>query len=301
MTVLYKGSVPDLFRTGRDVVVTGTQRADGTFVDDPRVDDHEVPVEVPGREVLSDGRARSRRAHRHARALALRARRRRRGGRSRSAPARALCAERARRRVLLDARRDRRARRRLPARRLLARVRRRATRAARSRCRTRSPPSGAGRKGRCSSGCSSSPAYSALAVWLTRKRARDLVVWVTPVLAGIAVGFSWLLVAVSSPFDTIPAAARRQRAQPEPPEPVHGRAPACSSTSATSGSRCRSRSRWARCSRAGPTSAGSSRRAAGRSSRGRRSGSASCSARTGPTRRSAGAATTPGIRSRTPR
>jgi len=50
-------------------------------------------------------------------------------------------------------------------------------------------------------------AYSALAVWLARKRARDLVVWVTPVLAGIAVGFSWLLVAVSSPFDTIPAAA----------------------------------------------------------------------------------------------
>ena len=30
VAVLYKGSVPDLFRTGRDVVVTGTQRADGT-------------------------------------------------------------------------------------------------------------------------------------------------------------------------------------------------------------------------------------------------------------------------------
>jgi cytochrome c-type biogenesis protein CcmE len=26
VTVLYKGSVPDLFRSGRDVVVTGTQR-----------------------------------------------------------------------------------------------------------------------------------------------------------------------------------------------------------------------------------------------------------------------------------
>src|SRR6476619_7043764 len=36
-------------------------------------------------------------------------------------------------------------------------------------------------------------AYSALAVWLARKRARDLVVWVTPVLAGIALGFTWLL------------------------------------------------------------------------------------------------------------
>ena len=35
VTVLYEGSVPDLFRTGRDVVVTGTQRADGTFVTTP--------------------------------------------------------------------------------------------------------------------------------------------------------------------------------------------------------------------------------------------------------------------------
>src|SRR6478752_4237947 len=44
--------------------------------------------------------------------------------------------------------------------------------------------------------------YAALAVWLNRNRTRDLVVWVTPVLAGIAVGFSFLLVAVASPFDT---------------------------------------------------------------------------------------------------
>jgi cytochrome c-type biogenesis protein CcmE len=35
VTVLYKGSVPDLFRSGRDVVVTGTQRADGLFVTTP--------------------------------------------------------------------------------------------------------------------------------------------------------------------------------------------------------------------------------------------------------------------------
>jgi cytochrome c-type biogenesis protein CcmE len=35
VTVLYTGSVPDLFRVGRDVVVTGTQRADGTFVTKP--------------------------------------------------------------------------------------------------------------------------------------------------------------------------------------------------------------------------------------------------------------------------
>ena len=46
-------------------------------------------------------------------------------------------------------------------------------------------------------------AYAALAVLFARRRARDLVVWVTPVLAGIGVAFTWLLVAVSSPFDTI--------------------------------------------------------------------------------------------------
>ena len=50
-------------------------------------------------------------------------------------------------------------------------------------------------------------AYSALAVWFARRRARDLVVWVTPVLGGIAVGFTWLLVAVSSPFGAIAAPA----------------------------------------------------------------------------------------------
>ena len=35
VTVLYTGSVPDMFRTGRDLVVTGTQRADGVFVSKP--------------------------------------------------------------------------------------------------------------------------------------------------------------------------------------------------------------------------------------------------------------------------
>ena len=44
--------------------------------------------------------------------------------------------------------------------------------------------------------------YAALAVWVNRNRTRDLVVWVTPVLAGIAVGFSFLLVAVATPFAT---------------------------------------------------------------------------------------------------
>jgi cytochrome c-type biogenesis protein CcmF len=50
-------------------------------------------------------------------------------------------------------------------------------------------------------------AYAALAVWFAGRRARDLVVWVTPVLGGIAVAFAWLLVAVSSPFETIAAPA----------------------------------------------------------------------------------------------
>jgi cytochrome c-type biogenesis protein CcmE len=35
VTVLYKGSVPDMFRPGRDVVVTGTQQPDGLFVTKP--------------------------------------------------------------------------------------------------------------------------------------------------------------------------------------------------------------------------------------------------------------------------
>ena len=42
--------------------------------------------------------------------------------------------------------------------------------------------------------------YAALAVWVNRSRTRDLVVWVTPVLGGIALGFAFLLVAVASPF-----------------------------------------------------------------------------------------------------
>ena len=41
--------MPDLFRPGRDIVITGTQRGDGLFVN-AGLDDHEVPVEVPGRQ-----------------------------------------------------------------------------------------------------------------------------------------------------------------------------------------------------------------------------------------------------------
>src|SRR5918911_3601750 len=44
--------------------------------------------------------------------------------------------------------------------------------------------------------------YGALAVALNRRLLRDLTVWVVPVLGGIATFFSFVLVAVASPFDT---------------------------------------------------------------------------------------------------
>jgi cytochrome c-type biogenesis protein CcmF len=44
--------------------------------------------------------------------------------------------------------------------------------------------------------------YGALAVTLNRKLLRDLVVWVVPVMAGIATFFSFMLVVVASPFVT---------------------------------------------------------------------------------------------------
>src|SRR5687767_2025654 len=42
--------------------------------------------------------------------------------------------------------------------------------------------------------------YSATAVLLNRRRARDLVVWVTPVLGAVALFFAFLLVVVATPF-----------------------------------------------------------------------------------------------------
>jgi cytochrome c-type biogenesis protein CcmF len=48
-------------------------------------------------------------------------------------------------------------------------------------------------------------AYAALVVRANRRRAADLMLWVTPVMGAVVVAFSWLLVAVSSPFDTIAA------------------------------------------------------------------------------------------------
>src|SRR6267378_7138585 len=48
--------------------------------------------------------------------------------------------------------------------------------------------------------------YAALAVWLNR-RTRELIAWVVPVLAGVAVFFAFMLCFVSSPFKTAPAPA----------------------------------------------------------------------------------------------
>src|SRR6059036_848901 len=47
--------------------------------------------------------------------------------------------------------------------------------------------------------------FGALAVRLNRLWAADLIVWVVPVVAGVAVFFSFLLVVVASPFATQPA------------------------------------------------------------------------------------------------
>ena len=100
------------------------------------------------------------------------------------------------------------------------------------------------------------------------------------------------------PFET-QLAPRRRRARAVPAEPVHGHAPAAALP------RLRRlddpvRVRDGARSPAAPT--GVDRPCgAGRSCRGRRSASACCSAPSGPTRRSAGAASSPGTRSRTPR
>src|SRR5215472_13250912 len=45
--------------------------------------------------------------------------------------------------------------------------------------------------------------YGALAVLLNRKLLRDVVIWVVPVVGGIATFFSFMLVAVASPFNTV--------------------------------------------------------------------------------------------------
>ena len=97
-------------------------------------------------------------------------------------------------------------------------------------------------------------------------------------------------------------AGRRRRARPVAPEPVHGGAPADALPGLRVDVRSRSRSRWRRSSPAASDARWlvSVRRWTLVSLDGARHRRC-CSARTGPTSRSAGAATGRGIRSRTPR
>ena len=143
--------------------------------------------------------------------------------------------------------------------------------------------------------------YSAAAVLTGRRAGRDVLAWVVPVL-----GARRQLLRASArlrrePVRDAARRRRRRRPQPEPAEPVHGDPPA-DALPRLRRAHGPVRVRDGRAARAAaPTSAGSSRRGAGRSPPGRSSASASCSARTGRTSRSAGAATTRGTRSRTRR
>ena len=68
---------------------------------------------------------------------------------------------------------------------------------------------------------------SVAALALNGRLTRDVLPWTVPILGGDRDASSpSLLVFVASPFATQVGAGRRRRAQPEPPEPVHARAPA---------------------------------------------------------------------------
>ena len=154
VAVVYTGSVPDLFATGRDIVVDG-QLVNGTFVAKPGSMVTKCPSKYSAKPASElDDRARPRGARRHAGPRGLRDRRRllrRRAGGAGGSP---LGSERAHRGVRLDARR----------RRVLASAFERddfsltyvADHSNRSLSGSTScPPSGVGRRARCSSGSSS--------------------------------------------------------------------------------------------------------------------------------------------------
>ena len=143
--------------------------------------------------------------------------------------------------------------------------------------------------------------FGAAAVRLNRGWARDLVVWVVPVFAARR---GLLLVPRRrgrEPVRDAGRARRRRRHDAEPPEPVHARAPAAPLP------------RLRRADRAVRVRARRAPLRPGRRALARRDApldalrldgarrSASCSARTGRTSRWAGAGTTRGTRSRTPR
>ena len=142
--------------------------------------------------------------------------------------------------------------------------------------------------------------YAALAVWLNR-RTRDLVAWVVPVLAGVASFFAFMLCFVSSPFATAPAPADGAGMVPSLQNPYMLAHPPLLYLGYVGLTIPFAFAMGALLSRPHRRALDRRRRGAGRSPPGRSSASASCSARTGPTSRSAGAATTPGIPSRTRR
>src|SRR5262249_6603700 len=61
--------------------------------------------------------------------------------------------------------------------------------------------------------------YAALAVLLNRKLLKDIVVWVVPVIGGIATFFSFMLVAVAGPLPTLARSVGRAARAPRPPAP----------------------------------------------------------------------------------
>ena len=131
--------------------------------------------------------------------------------------------------------------------------------------------------------------YAAAAILLARRMRGALNAWVAPVFAGIILFFAWLLVAVATPFASQVAPADGLGLNPSLQNPYMMTHPI-----------------FLYLGYVGltvpfvfATSSGSSSRDAGRCSPGRSSASASFWALTGPTRRSAGADTTPGTRSRT--
>ncbi|TML12050.1 MAG: hypothetical protein E6G31_10425 [Actinobacteria bacterium] len=115
--------------------------------------------------------------------------------------------------------------------------------------------------------------YSVAAVLTARRAGREVLAWVVPTLGLVGTFFALVLVFVASPFATQAAPADGAGLNPSLQNPYMMIHPPL----------------------------GSSPRGAGRSSPGRRSESDSCWARTGRTSRWGGAATTPGIRSRTRR
>ena len=143
--------------------------------------------------------------------------------------------------------------------------------------------------------------YGAAAVLLDRKAGRELIAWVVPVLGVVAAFFSMLVVFVASPFHTQLASADGAGLNPSLQSPYFQIHPpllylgyvgltvpfAFAMGALLSG---RTDERWIVATR---------RWTLARVDVPRRS--ASCSARSGPTRRSAGAATTRGTRSRTRR